>query len=128
MPLEPGMPDVIVEYGDKVHVRSDGQPIVDTHLILTEQNWGEMVSGYRCCECGQIQSEAFPVQCEFEVSHEGHSWRCPNMMRDDQMRKLGAEFQRRGDFNPPDVYDVIDVEQEDWKPKSGIWVPGSDAA
>jgi len=125
--IDPGMPDAIIEYGDKIHVRADGQPVVDNHWIVSEENWGEMVAGYRCCECGHVQSEPFPEQCEFQGSALGMTWRCPNRMRDDQLRKLGAEFKRRADFTPPDPYEVLDIERDDWKPtRAGILVPGDE--
>lgn len=133
--IEQATPDVIVEYGDAFfHRQSDGQLVVNNHLILDEKTWGEMVSGYRCAWCLHAQSQAWPEFCEFGGTWQGitkhcHDFATPTdpyrgLIRDHQMEFLGQELRARADFTSPDPYDAIDREQQDWKPRpSGLVVP-----
>lgn len=128
--MRQGLDNVIVEYGDLFYQRGDGQIQVGNNFIVDEQTWGEMVTGYRCAWCLQAQSEAWPEKCEFSGSWENKTWSCADehppkgWIRDHQMEYLGNELKARGDFNPPDPYDVLDIEQDDWKKtKTGIVIP-----
>ncbi len=128
--VEPGIPDLIVEYGRDFFRRGDGQLVLGNSFIVSEQTWGELVSGYRCAWCLHAQSQAWPERCEFRGSHAGKEWGCADQpfpqgrIRDEQMRFLHAELERRGDFTPPDPADMLDDERDYWKPHPlGIVVP-----
>jgi hypothetical protein len=128
--VDPGIPNLEVEFGDEVFQRSDGRVVAGTRFVVDEETWGQLISGYRCMKCMHVQSEPFPEQCEAE-SHIVNDvlgvvdWRCPMRMRDDQLRELMQDFGGFEDRSLRDPYDVIDVEQEDWKARSGIWLPGN---
>jgi hypothetical protein len=128
--MRQGTPDVIVEYGDAFFKRkSDDQLLIGNVFILDEQTWGEMCAGYRCAWCLHVQSEAWPEFCEFGGTWQGVTKHCHDfateadpyrgLIRDHQMEYLSQELKARHDFNPPDPDDVIDREQEDWKPSAG---------
>ena len=129
--MKQGLDNVIVEYGDLFYQRGDGELSVGNNYIVDEQTWGEMVTGYRCAWCLHAQSVAWPEKCEFKASWQGQEKGCSDfgppprgLIRDHQMEYLGNELKARGDFNPPDPYDVLDIEQDDWKKtKTGIVIP-----
>jgi hypothetical protein len=126
-----GIDNVIVEYGDLYYQRPDGELAVGNNYIVDEQTWGEMVSGYRCAWCLAAQSVAWPEECEFRVSWQGKEKGCKDfgphprgLIRDHQMEFLENELKARANFNPPDPYDVLDIEQDDWRPgKTGLLIP-----
>lgn len=132
--IKQGIDDMIVMYGTEILRRPDGQLMVGNEYIMSEQTWGELTSGYRCAWCMHAQSVAWPEVCEFGGTYEGKTWSCRSeanerdphrgLIRDHQMEFLAQELRARADFNPPDPYDVLDIEQEDWKPgKTGLLVP-----
>lgn len=122
--IEPGMPDVLIEHGNEVYQRADGERTVAPHVIADEETWGQLVSGYRCMRCFQIQSQPFPERCEFTVEFEGSTWRCPMRIRDEQLPALNRSFRSEADFSPPDPYQSLDDERDYWKPHPlGIVVP-----
>lgn len=117
MPIEQGMPDVDVTFGDEVYVRSDGQPTVAPNIIADDKTWGEMTQGYRCCRCFAVQSEAFPDVCEFPV--------CNFRIKDDQLRVLEAGHRGEVDMAYVEPEERFDYEQEQWKKsEGGILIPG----
>lgn len=132
--IDPGMPNVLIEFGREMFRRDDGRVTVGSNIVADQETWEQLVSGYRCAKCFHVQSQPFPEQCEFEfhtVTAELGvvDYRCPMRMRDEQMPYLMRGFGGEADYEPRDPYDVIDVEQEDWvKTQTGIVVPkGVDA-
>jgi hypothetical protein len=129
--ISQGLENVIVEYGDLFYQRGDGELLIGNNFIVDEKTWGEMVSGYRCAWCLHAQSTAWPERCEFRGVWENKEKGCCDfgpyprgLIRDHQMEYLGNELKARADFNPPDPYDVLDIEQDDWKKtKTGIVIP-----
>jgi hypothetical protein len=125
--ITPGMPEAVIRPSHDLYVR-DGDVVrgFDLHLPDPER-LEEFRQGYRCVKCLGVQSVAFPVVCEQvwrgEPSLGIPETRCGYPIRDEQLRFIEQQYEGHEELWPARE---VDREREDWRPGSGIWVPGRD--
>jgi hypothetical protein len=116
--IERGLgPNVIVDNSNRVR-QIDGELRVDPQVVISREQFEEYRLGYRCLRCHGVQSKPMPEVCE--VRDLTGTWRCGYRIKDDQLRHLEQETDEQWYGPSPDDYDY---EQENWMPKSGIYVP-----
>lgn len=120
--IERGMKDVIVENSNEIMV-VDGERRVGVNVAVSKEIFEQYRQGLRCLRCQGVQDEPFPKVCNQHFKWAGGEWKCGFKIKDDQLRYLENEHQGEKHYGPSEL-DDIDFEREDWKPRSGIWVPG----
>ena len=111
---KPGLPGAIVEDAPERWV-INGQPRRGVNIAVTDEQFEQYRQGYRCIRCHGVQPEPFPAECVEPF--------CKFRIKDDQIRFLESEFRGEHRYGPSPV--EVDHEKEDWKPRSGIWLPRS---
>jgi hypothetical protein len=123
MPInDPGLTGAVLSSGNEAHLTGDGW-VVPMKITMPPSLFEQYRQGYRCPRCHSLQSQAFPEVCETEWRDTGE--KCGFEIKD----KLNdwLEFEFRGEESLwPDREDAIDEdrEREDWRKKTGIWIPG----
>lgn len=109
-----GLPNVRVTASNEIYMTSGG-PVRAVQIDMTRERFEEYRQGYRCMKCHAAQESAFPERCL--------EWYCRFPIAEHQLGLI--EFEHRGEKEPWPTA-AIDREQEDWQPRSGIWVPGQE--
>jgi hypothetical protein len=119
--ITPGVPDMIVESSDEVHIVND-RPVLGVNKAVPPETFEEYRLGYRClaCDHGQ-QPEPFPDNCVEPY--------CRYPMKTDQLRDLERQDRGTRRYGPTPLSEVDEMfgderERERFKPRSGIWLPG----
>lgn len=125
--VTPGIPEAVIRPSRDLYVR-DGEVVQGFDMHFPDGGrLEEFRQGYRCIKCLGVQSVAFPEVCEQVwrgVPEMGiPESRCGYPIKDEQLRFLEREFIGHEELWP----NQVDREREDWRPSTGIWVPGRDA-
>lgn len=117
-------PETIVENSNEVFVDGKGVARSGVNIAGSKDLFEQYRSGYRCLRCHHVQEEAFPEVCEMRDTSPGGTWRCGFRIRDDQLRMLEVEYQGEHRYGPTPLSEMEEQwEEDDWKPKTGIWLP-----
>ena len=115
-------PGTVIDNGNEVYVDKVGTARAGVNIAVQREDYEEWLSGYRCMKCQHIQSEPFPEVCE--MRDRTGDWQCGFRMRDDQKRYLAEVYQEHR-YGPTPLEEFEEQwEQDDWTPKTQIWVPG----
>jgi hypothetical protein len=122
--FERGIPDAIVENSNEVYIDEEGVPRSGVNLAVSAEVVEQYRQGYRCLKCQHVNSEPFPEVCEARDVSPGGRWRCGFRMREQQMQLFELQFQGEKYYGPTPLDPYREQwEREDWKPKTGIWLP-----
>lgn len=119
-------PAAVQDHRERLVRYADGRVTRDANVTLSEEQYREMVAGYRCCRCYGLVDSAFPESCGFPFC-DGYPEGFP--MRERQREVLEREF---------DGEEWIGISRETYEreqaeadrlahPSKGlIWIPGKE--
>lgn len=93
-----------------------GVPRCGVRWALTEEEHGQVRSGYRCLQCMGVQEEPFPEVCEEPF--------CDFEIRKYQLARYEREYEGERWYGPtPDSVFDEERERERWLRRKGVWLP-----
>lgn len=95
------------------------------HVTMPPELFEQYRLGYRCPRCHSPQSQAMPEECETVWRDTGQ--RCGFKIKRDLHAWLNEEFEGEEELWPDREAELADQrERENFKKRSGIWLPGDD--
>ena len=119
-------PEAVQDHFERVTIYADGKARRDVNITFSEEQYREMVQGYRCCRCLAHVNEAFPETCGFPGC-DGYPDGFP--MRERQREVMEREFDGHewiGISRETHEQEMNELDADTYKHKPHIWVPGKD--
>lgn len=107
-----------------IYVGTDGTQYYGATYVLTEEEYEQVRTGYRCLKCMHApQPDPFPEHCVEPY--------CRYEMKRYQLEHLGLNDRGRHRFGPTPIEDLEDQFAEEdeianFQKRTGIWLPGRD--